>query len=123
MTNPPNDPAGYGSGGVSDVGELPRIPTPATAPSEPTRPATPELDRQSEIINSGKAGTVQEFLDWLHNERGYQLCEPVPNSLHGYYGLASYGGPEQLMADFFGIDRDKIEAERRALLDHIRSAQ
>lgn len=28
--------------------------------------------------------------------------------------------PEQLLADFFGIDRDKIEDERRALLEAIR---
>jgi hypothetical protein len=86
-------------------------------------PPTPELDKQSAIIKSGKAAVVQDFYDWLHNERGYQLCEPVPNSLHGYYGLASYGGPEQLMADFFGIDRDKIETERRALLDMLREQQ
>ena len=124
MTNPPNDPAGYGSGGVSDVGDLPPIHTsPGHAPRKIEVPPTPELDKQSEIIRSGKAAVVQDFLDWLHNECGYQLCEPVPNSLHGYYGLASYGGPEQLMADFFGIDRDKIEAERRALLDMLREQQ
>lgn len=81
---------------------------------------TPELDRQAEIIESGKADLLAEFYDWLI-EQGYTLCEPVPNSLHGYYAPASYGGPEQLLADFFGIDRDKIEAERRALLDALRS--
>jgi hypothetical protein len=44
MTTPPNDPAGYGSGGVSDVGDLPRIPTPE---SRPIAPPTPELDKSS----------------------------------------------------------------------------
>lgn len=83
---------------------------------------TPELDRQSEIIKSGKAETVQEFFDWLIEERGYTLCVPKEDSLHGYYLPApSYGGPEQLMADFFGIDRNKIETERRALLDALQS--
>lgn len=84
---------------------------------------TPELDRQSEIIRSGEAAVIQEFIDWLASERHYTLCEPIPNSLHGYYGPASYGGPEQLMADFFGIDRDKIETERRAILDALQTAQ
>lgn len=77
---------------------------------------TPELDRQLEIVNSGKAELIQEFYDWLIDVRGYFLCQPIPNSIHGYYGPASYGGPEQLMADFFGIDRNKIEAERREIL-------
>lgn len=81
---------------------------------------TPELDKQIEIVRSGKAQTVQDFYDWLVEERGYTLCEPKPDSLHGYYLPAMYGGPEQLMADFFGIDRDKIETERRALIEDLR---
>ena len=83
-------------------------------------PASPELDRQSEIIRSGKAQVVQDLLDWLTEERHYTLCEPKPDSLHGYYLPATYGGPQQLMADFFGIDLTKVEAERRALLDALR---
>lgn len=81
---------------------------------------TTELDKQVEIVKSGKAGLVQEFYDWLIEEKGYTLCEPVEGSRSGYYLPASYGGPEQLMADFFGIDRDKVESERRAILDAIR---
>lgn len=84
---------------------------------------TPELDRQREIIDSGKAAVVQEFIDWLSNDRQYMLCTPKEDSLHGYYLPVSYGGPEQLMADFFGIDRDKIEAERRAILSALQEAQ
>lgn len=84
--------------------------------------ATPELDKQAEIINSGKAEVVQEFLDWLLEERQYTFCEPKEDSLHGYYLPAtSYAGPERLMADFFGIDLKKIDEERRALLEAIRS--
>ena len=84
---------------------------------------TPELDKQLSIINSGKAEVVQEFIDWLSDVRGFTLCEPIPGSLHGYFGPASYGGPEQLMADFFGIDRNKIEQERRQILERIRQEQ
>lgn len=81
---------------------------------------TPELDKQSEVIRSGKAEIVQEFLDWLWDERKYVLCHPKPDSIHGYYLPVSHGGGEQLIADFFGIDRDKIESERRAILAEIR---
>lgn len=85
-------------------------------------PETPELDKQAKIIDSGDAAVVQDFLDWLIEERGYTLCVPKEDSLHGYYLPApSYGGPEQLMADFFGIDRDAVERERRALLDYLRT--
>lgn len=81
---------------------------------------TPELDKQKAVIDSGRSDTVQEFYDWLREERGLTLCEPVPDSIRGYY-QPTYIQPEQLMADFFGIDRDKIEAERRALLEAIRA--
>lgn len=84
---------------------------------------TPELDKRREIINSGKAEVVQEFLDWLLGERKYTFCVPKEDSLHGFYLSAeSYTGPEQLMHDFFGLDRSKIEQEQRALLEELREA-
>ena len=92
-------------------------------------PTTPELTKQSEIINSGKAELIQEFYDWLHQEKGWVLARWVPteerHSGDGIYGeqpVPVYIQPEQLMADFFGIDRDKIEVERRALLEAVREA-
>lgn len=82
--------------------------------------ATPELDRQLEVINSGKAKVVQEFIDWLAG-RDIHLAVYDPESRFGRMLPHEYDGMwEQLMADFFGIDRDKIEQERRALLDDIR---
>lgn len=89
--------------------------------TRPSEVPTPELDRQAEIIGSGKAALIQEFYDWLRDVRGWQLAEPVPDSLHGYFQPV-YIDPEQLMADFFGIDRDKIEAERRAILAALHEA-
>ena len=78
---------------------------------------TPELAKQLEIIKSGKAGLVQDFIDWLLDDQGLVL---------GKWGVDEYENPnllsptyvnrEDLMADFFQIDRDKIEAERRAIL-------
>lgn len=79
---------------------------------------TPELDKQSEIIRSGKAPLIQKFIDWLE-EQGYTLCETALFENADTFTPA-YVQPEQLMADFFGIDRDKIESERRFLLEVIR---
>ena len=131
MTNPPNDPAGYGSGGVSDVGDLPPIHTsPGHAPRKIDVPPTPELDKQSAIIRSGKAAVVQDFYDWLHEEKKWVLARYVPederrgnDGIYGEQPVPVFISPEQLMADFFGIDRDKIERERRALLDMLREQQ
>lgn len=85
------------------------------APAGP--PPTPELDRQHQAIEDG-AHRIGEFLDWL-SEQGYHL------------GRYSEGGraydaspsPQNLVAGFYRIDLDKIEAERRALLAYIRSTQ
>jgi hypothetical protein len=88
--------------------------TAGPAPAGP--PPTPELDRQRQAIEDG-AHRIGEFLDWL-GEQGYHLAK--------YYDGRSYDanpGPQNLVAGFYRIDLDKIEAERRALLAYIRSTQ
>lgn len=120
---------------------------------------TPELDKQSEIIKSGRAETVQDFYDWFSAQGlsltkyesrtfeescpGYGLTECADGIIYqdthremecpkcGGTGLVvvereghydDTRGPEQLMADFFGIDRNRIEAERMEILERIRKA-
>ena len=122
-------------------------------------PPTPELDKQREIIKSGQASTVQDFIDWFrqqhlellvyetrpcedtcpgpdfftphadgkiypgtHKEAVCQRCKGtnyVSFDREGYYSDGRR--PETLMANFFGIDENKIESERRAILEAIRS--
>jgi hypothetical protein len=87
-------------------------------------PAAPECDKLAAIKD--KAEVLQEFVDWLNDERGYSICERRPSgksTAHeelDEYWPASYGGYNRLFADFFGIDLDKVEQERRAILDHVR---
>ncbi len=89
---------------------------------------TPELDKQHKIIESGASDTLTEFYDWLHDQ-GYCIAEEIEHEWEDEYD--DYGHmlhpvrirPEQLFADFFGIDLDKIETERRAILDALREAQ
>lgn len=80
---------------------------------------TPELDKQRWIINSGAPAVIQEFYDWLIGQ-GYILARYVEDE---ELLTDAYIRPEQLMADYFGIDRNKIEAERRAILDELREGQ
>jgi hypothetical protein len=75
-------------------------------------PPTPELDRQSQAIEDGRR--LVEFLDWL-SEQGYHLAK-----YHDGQPYDANPGPQKLIAGFYGIDLDKIEAERRALLEHVR---
>jgi hypothetical protein len=89
-------------------------------------PQTPELDRQNEIIKSGKAGTIQDFIDWLRDEKHYVLARYVPDEerfdgdrIFGDQPVAVHVPPLELMADFFGIDLNKIDQERRAILEEI----
>jgi hypothetical protein len=56
------------------------------------------------------------FLEWLQ-EQGYVICEW---SESGGYGVPAWApirqNIEQLLADYFGIDLEQVEAEKRAVL-------
>ena len=71
-----------------------------------------------------KSQTVGEFLEWL-GEQGLTVCRFQELTRHsdelgdyspeGYYPART--SREKLLAEFFDIDLDKIEAEKRAMLD------
>jgi len=70
---------------------------------------TPELDRQSAIIESGKAEAVQDLLDWLE-EQGYTICETQTtrtdfcNGPGSSLGTTSCGMDGKLIRDITGRD-------------------
>jgi len=74
---------------------------------------TPELDYQHLIIESGQSELLAKFYDWLI-EQGYRFGQWVDEEF-----LAIHINPEKLFADFFGVDLNKIEQERRAILDEL----
>lgn len=78
---------------------------------------TPELDKQHAVIESGASDTLTEFYDWL-GERGLIIAE-WSEIWQEWIPVSTSGN--QLFADFFGIDLDKIESERRAILEELRS--
>lgn len=81
-------------------------------------PATPELDKRSGIINSrvSPTQTLGEFYDWLQAQ-GLVLAR-WDKETQEY--LPDFINPEQLFANFFGLDSDKMEQERRAILEALR---
>lgn len=66
-----------------------------------------------------KAQIIGEFLEWLEEEKSYFICEPGARSCDGQ----DIGGfnpviksTDDWIAEFFGIDMNKVEKERRQLL-------
>jgi len=90
---------------------------------------TPELDKLRAIQD--KSQTMGEFLDSLSNQ-GLYLCEKAPDS-YGMRTVDEMGDEwdsyiptmipvEKLLAGFFGIDLQKVEDEKRAILASIQSS-
>lgn len=56
-----------------------------------------------------------EFLDFIRSK--YVLFDPsVPREQLGYIGSGDYINPEKLLAEFFGIDLELVEEERKQIL-------
>lgn len=79
-------------------------------------PATPELDKMIAARDSGKASTVEDFLRWLRDGQGYDI---VRFDNDGENPVTCYD-MEKLMCQFFGVDSQRVEAERRAVLGYVR---
>ena len=68
---------------------------------------------------------IGEFLDWLPS-KGYTLCEWFEN-LEDVRGLnrflPSVKSITGYLSEYFGIDQDKLEAEKQQMLKRIRERQ
>lgn len=77
----------------------------------------PEHDKLREVADRSQA--IGEFLEWLDLERdlviaryAHELDEFVPANV----------STNRLLAEFFGIDLDKLEAEKRDMLTLMKEA-
>lgn len=78
----------------------------------------PEHERLKKVQDKSQA--IGEFLEWAHDEKEYVLCwksymtqsrfEPIQVS------------KELLLAEFYAIDLQKIEQEKRLMLEEMRQA-
>ena len=99
--------------------------TPPTTqrPPEPEgqQPQYPECEKLAGV--SPQSNVVGEFLDWLSHKKEYTIC--------GFYSEEPDEGEyhpidlniEQLLAEFFEVDLNKVEEERRQILDDIRKKE
>lgn len=80
-------------------------------------PKYPEHEKLKEIQDQSQA--CGEFLEWLRS-KGIFLAIWVKNS-NGWEERQSVHTPTQdLLAEFFGIDRDKLEDEKVQMLNELR---
>ena len=91
----------------------------------------PEHEKLSKIVD--KSQSIGEFLEWLRFSKGIHLASwltievaAVPEynwAAYHYDDLAYHGETTtDLLAEFFDIDQDKLEQEKRQMLDEIRAA-
>ena len=77
-----------------------------------TAPDTPELDRLSAV--AVEEAVLQEFLEWLSSRR-YEIAEW--DKVGGNDLLFPLGTrQDDLIYEYLGLDKAKLEAERRAFL-------
>jgi len=79
-----------------------------------------------------KSQAIGEFLDWLQNEKGIQFGKtPTDEQIEEVEDTFGESWPdialwpetirtEEILAEFFDIDLDKVEKEKREMLKKIR---
>jgi hypothetical protein len=95
-------------------------------------PRYPEHDKLQTVKESSQA--IGEFLDWLQNEQAVVLAKEHQHSEDCYQDgdrvcgvqrdeLAAVIAPIHCwLARYFDIDEEKLESEKRQMLDEMRSA-
>lgn len=83
-------------------------------PPEPTLPEHARLEAAKKTDDATQL--VGEFIDWLDDEKHLVLAER--GSVELYRATVS---TRDLLAEFFGVNRGALEAEKQALLDHLRA--
>lgn len=82
-----------------------------------TKIKTTELDKMSAVHE--RSNSIGDFIEWLKNSREPRLfiCELDEDAEEFYCPHLS---TEKLLAEYFKIDLNKLEEERRGLLEAIR---
>ena len=79
------------------------------------QPSMPESEKLLAIKD--KSQIIGEFLDWLRSEQEVTLCT-LDESEDQFYPV--FVSIEDLLAEYFGIDLQKVEQEKVALLEALR---
>ncbi len=74
----------------------------------------PECGKMAAVKDQSQA--IGEFLDWFINEKKVELG--IRN--HNGFLIQFHPSYERLLAEYFDIDLDKAEEEKRQMLDKLR---
>jgi hypothetical protein len=85
----------------------------------PPEPLVPEHERLAEAKKTDDATTlVGQFFDWLKEEKHYVIAKYADDADEL---MPIFEPVNRLLAEFFGINENALESEKRALLDHMRA--
>lgn len=81
----------------------------------------PEHDKIRSLNGSNQV--AGEFLDWIKETKGLQLCHWIPedeelDEPEGWY--TTNLSTTNLLYEFFAIDSDTLEQEKQAMLEELR---
>lgn len=82
--------------------------------------ATPESDKMLAVHDKSQA--IGEFMEWLQGERGIVLAEWEDRTSRDAVLHPSHPGINQLLAQYFEIDLNVVEREKRAILAGIQAS-
>jgi hypothetical protein len=77
----------------------------------------PECEKMVAIKDKSQA--IGEFLEWLQNIKEMTICQLIDGEDEMEYS-PTYLNTEKLLAEFFNIDLDKVEEEKRQMLKELR---
>lgn len=78
----------------------------------------PECEKMAAVKDQSQK--IGEFIEWLRSEKDWEICEWWGKLNHGGSYSPARFSTENLLAEFFNIDLDKVEKERRQMLDELR---
>jgi hypothetical protein len=78
----------------------------------------PEHDKLAVVRDESQA--QGEFLEWLRDTKGMALCDRTDSKVTPWFPTGA--SVESLLAEYHGIDRDRLEKEKRHMLAELRKA-
>ncbi len=85
------------------------------------QPECPECEKLLKV--SEESNKIGSFIDWLINKKGVTFARFDDDSEEYIPHPLDYLSINQLLGVYFEVDLDKVEKERRALLDWVREQQ
>jgi hypothetical protein len=82
------------------------------------QPSCPECEKLAAV--SKESNKIGEFLEWLTDDNGVTFARWDDNHERWECHSFDYLSINQLLAEYYDIDLDKVEDERRVLLEWIR---